>query len=150
MGDTLLQVESRIIDGNPQLAKLDPVSVRLTDVRISVQDLIRRVVEEQLWDLLSRRKLGEAEARRILERQYLTQDQVQAQATHGAVKYPRQPSRAPQIDVEAEVQRATQAFTDGAYFLVVNGRQVTSLDEGLSLAATSKVTFLRLTPLIGG
>ncbi|HKZ63867.1 MAG TPA: hypothetical protein VJ400_05440 [Thermoplasmata archaeon] len=150
MGGTTVQVESKIIDGNPQVTKLETVSIRLPEMRMTGEDLIRRVVEEQVWDLLSRRKVDEAEARRILERQYLTQEQVDAQAQQGAVRAPRRTSRVPRIDVEAEVRKAVQAFADGTFLIVANGRQVSSLKEEVTFAESGKVTFLRLTPLVGG
>lgn len=53
-------------------------------------------------------------------------------------------------DVEALADSAVAAFERGRFYLLVDDRQVTDLDEVLGLAETSNVTFLRLTPLQGG
>ncbi len=150
MGGVTVQVESKIVDGNPELARLGAVSVKLPQMRITVADLIRRTVEEQVWDLLSRRKVEAEEARRVLERQYLTQGQMEVLAREGAVRSPRKTVRVPKIDAEEEVRKAIRAFEDGAFMILVNGRQVSSLSEEVSFAESGKVTFLRLTPLVGG
>jgi hypothetical protein len=150
MSGVTVQVESKIVAGNPHLTKLDTVLVKLPRMRITVEDLIRRTVEEQVWDLLSRRKVDEEEARRALERQYLTQDQIQEQASLGRIRMPQRKAKAPRINAEAEIRKALQAFAAGAYAVIVNRRQVTSLEEELSFGEMGKVTFLRLTPLAGG
>jgi hypothetical protein len=56
----------------------------------------------------------------------------------------------PGADAEALADDAVAAFERGRFFLLVDDRQVTDLDEALGLAETSNVTFLRLTPLQGG
>ncbi len=150
MRATTIQVESKIMDGNPQLTKLDPMILHIIETRITVEDLIRRVVEEQVSDLLSRRRVDAAEAKRILNRQYLTQDQVEDQARHGTVRMPRKTRTSLGIDIEVEVRKAIHSFADGACYIFINGRQVISLREELTIAETAKVTFLRLTPLVGG
>jgi hypothetical protein len=55
-----------------------------------------------------------------------------------------------QPDIEAMVGVALAGFERGRFFVLVNDRQVTVLDEAVPLADTTEVTFLRLTPLRGG
>ena len=65
--------------------------------------------------------------------------------------YGRDPRAFPvAADIEALADTAVAAFESGRFFLLVDDRQVTDLDEALGLAETSNVTFLRLTPLQGG
>jgi hypothetical protein len=45
---------------------------------------------------------------------------------------------------------ALDGFLRNAFFLVVDGRQATDLDEVIPLRPTSEVTFVRLLPLQGG
>ena len=45
---------------------------------------------------------------------------------------------------------ALAGFQRNAFFLIVDGRQVTDLDEPIAFRTTSQVTFLRLVPLVGG
>jgi hypothetical protein len=55
-----------------------------------------------------------------------------------------------QVDSAAQVQRALEAFAHNGFILLVDDRQVESLDEQLTLTSASHVTFLRLLPLVGG
>jgi len=142
-------VESKIVNGDPDLVGLGSVPFELESAEISVEDLIRRVVREQV-DILIQRKISEAEARRALARQYLSQSEVDAQARKGSVWSQRKVPRIPQISVESETHKAIQAFKDGVYVILVNGRQVDSLDETLTLHEANSVAFVRLMPLAGG
>jgi hypothetical protein len=54
------------------------------------------------------------------------------------------------IDAEEQVYRALQAFQQNGFFLLVNDRQVESLDEVIWLGAGASASFLKLTPLVGG
>ncbi|WP_046242451.1 hypothetical protein [Hymenobacter terrenus] len=54
------------------------------------------------------------------------------------------------IDAEQQVYQALQAFQNNGFFLLVNDRQVESLDEEIWVGDGAKVSFLKLTPLVGG
>jgi glutaredoxin 2 len=54
------------------------------------------------------------------------------------------------IDVEKQVFVALSAFQQNAFFVLVNDRQVESLNEEVFLSKTSSVSFMKLTPLVGG
>jgi hypothetical protein len=55
-----------------------------------------------------------------------------------------------QIDLEQQVHKAQLAFEANAFVLFINDRQVTELDHKIVLVPETKVTFLRLLPLVGG
>ena len=55
-----------------------------------------------------------------------------------------------QIDAEKQVYIALDAFQRNVFFVLVNDRQVESLDEEVLLSNTSSVSFIKLTPLVGG
>ena len=55
-----------------------------------------------------------------------------------------------QIDVGAQVEKALQAFRGNQVILLVDDRQVDSLDEEIIVGPDTRVSFLRLTPLVGG
>lgn len=55
-----------------------------------------------------------------------------------------------QINPEAQVRTAFNAFENQGFLLLVDGRQVETLDEELHLTENSEVTFIRLLPLVGG
>ena len=55
-----------------------------------------------------------------------------------------------EVDPQATVETALQAFEDGLYFVFVDSQQQLSLDDEVRLRPDSQVTFLRLVPLAGG
>jgi hypothetical protein len=54
------------------------------------------------------------------------------------------------IDWERQAEVALDAFARNGFFVIVDDRQVESLDEELELTAETDVRFLKLTPLVGG
>lgn len=54
------------------------------------------------------------------------------------------------IDWERQAEVAEEAFKRNGFFVIVDGRQVESLDDELELSVDSEVRFLKLTPLVGG
>lgn len=146
-----VEVRSQVFGGQQDSPPLAPVFLNLIQEHLTVAELIQQSVEAQVRQLLVQRQLNAQQARRALDRQYLTAAEIAAQAQQGAVRYPAEKAmQVPQIDVKAEVQKATRAFETGGYSIFVNGQQVESLEEKLTLYPNTKVTFLRLMPLVGG
>jgi hypothetical protein len=54
------------------------------------------------------------------------------------------------LDWQAQYDRAIASFCRNGYVVLVNDRQVTELDVPLTLPLGTKMTFLKLVPLIGG
>lgn len=54
------------------------------------------------------------------------------------------------IDVEKQKSAAVKSFLSNGFFLLVNNRQVTNLDEEVILLPESEVNFIKLVPLVGG
>ena len=54
------------------------------------------------------------------------------------------------LDWEQQYAKAVAAFAGNGFLVFVDDRQVTSLDETIRLAPETKVTFLKLVPLMGG
>jgi len=54
------------------------------------------------------------------------------------------------IDWERQAAVAEEGFRRNAFFVLVDGRQVETLDEELALTADSDVRFVKLVPLVGG
>ncbi|NYH45305.1 hypothetical protein HNR22_005032 [Micromonospora jinlongensis] len=55
-----------------------------------------------------------------------------------------------QVDPEERTRVALEGFTRNRFVVLVDDRQVTALDEKVRLHAGSRVTFLKLVPLVGG
>jgi len=56
----------------------------------------------------------------------------------------------PEVDEEAAVAAALQAFQDGLYLVILDGEEQKELERPVRLRAESRLTFLRLTLLAGG
>ncbi|MET8551851.1 hypothetical protein [Micromonospora zamorensis] len=55
-----------------------------------------------------------------------------------------------QADPEERTRVALEGFVRNRFVVLVDDRQVTALDEKVRLHAGSRVTFLKLVPLVGG
>ncbi|RZT26284.1 hypothetical protein EV649_0025 [Kribbella sp. VKM Ac-2569] len=60
------------------------------------------------------------------------------------------PQKQRQLDWEQQAERAIEAFGRNGFFVLVDDRQVTELDEELELTADSDIRFVRLVQLVGG
>ena len=56
----------------------------------------------------------------------------------------------PVLDWQRQFAKAVTAFQGNGFLVLLDDRQIMDLDETLHLTAQSKITFLRLVPLIGG
>ncbi|WP_406077142.1 hypothetical protein [Micromonospora sp. NBC_00858] len=54
------------------------------------------------------------------------------------------------VDPEKRTRATLEAFGRNGFVVLVDDRQVTSLDDKVHLHAGSRVTFLKLVPLVGG
>jgi hypothetical protein len=54
------------------------------------------------------------------------------------------------IDATTQLAKAIDAFQGNRIIMLVDDRQVESLDEEITLQPNTRVSFLRLTPLVGG
>ncbi len=147
----LVEVRSRTLQGTSQEPALPTIRLDILHEEISVAELIRRTVEEQIRELQVARKLNVAQTQQVLDKQYLTQEEVAEQAETGTIRLA--PATSPQearVSTTAEVRKAWRAFEKQAYLVIVDGRRVTTLNEIVVFQPGSAVTFVRLMPLIGG
>lgn len=54
------------------------------------------------------------------------------------------------VNIEEQQQTAITAFQSNSFFLLVNDKQVTELDDTIIITPKTIVGFLKLTPLVGG
>jgi hypothetical protein len=107
-----------------------------------LRDLIARIVLEEVAAFDARQA-----ARRVLR--VLTPSEIDVQATRGKVTMGGR-DLAQEVDPQAAVETALQAFEDGIYYVFVDDVQQMALDDPVDLDADSRVTFLRLVALAGG
>jgi len=54
------------------------------------------------------------------------------------------------LDWEAQFALAVEGFAANAYFVIIDDRQAESLDETFVVGPQTSVSFVKLTPLVGG
>ncbi len=54
------------------------------------------------------------------------------------------------VDAEKQVYIALDAFTRNAFFMLVDDRQAETLEEEVRLSKSTRISFVKLTPLVGG
>lgn len=54
------------------------------------------------------------------------------------------------IDWREQSERAIEAFARNGFIILVNDRQVETLDEEFTIDPRTKVSFIRMVPLVGG
>jgi hypothetical protein len=79
---------------------------------------------------------------------FLTPAEMQAQSEDGKVSF-GEIANTDEADLEQAVAVALQAYTDGVFLVFINDDEIRSLDDEITLAAGTEVTFLRLTFLTG-
>lgn len=55
-----------------------------------------------------------------------------------------------QVDAEAQCKNALRAFEANGFLLLVGERQIESLDELIPVTPETRVSFVKLVPLVGG
>lgn len=106
---------------------------------ITVRDLIRERVYQEVseYNFRSRRQGGEFRG--------LVQP-TDAERTLNGFKVPK----GRDIDWEAQFARAIDAFARNGFFILVDDRQAEALDEPITIGSRTNVSFVKLTPLVGG
>jgi hypothetical protein len=112
------------------------LTLNVSGERITVRDLIRQRVRHEV-DEYNRRKPETFRG--------LVQPTDSERTLNGyRLKQPRA------IDANAQLAKAIDAFAGNQIIMLVDDRQVESLDEEIVLQPDTRVSFLRLTPLVGG
>src|SRR3954451_10577129 len=104
---------------------------------ITVRELIRGRVYQEVQDY-NRRRTDVFRG--------LVQPTAAEQTLNGDYRM-RQPR---EIDWQAQFDKACAAFERNGFFILFDNRQVESLDEEIVLWPETQVSFVKLTPLVGG
>lgn len=116
----------------------DPIVLEFLTENITVRELIRERVYQEVQDF----NLNQANSPVF---RGLVQPTDAEQALNGY-----QLKKARQIDWQQQFDKATQAFDAGSVLVIVNDRQAESLEERVTIAPGTEVSFLKLVPLVGG
>ena len=125
-----------IRDENLSGESLRAWALEVTTERLTVRELIRSRVYQEVQDY--NQQCGQVF-------HGLVQPEEAEKTLNGwKLKKPRL------LDWKRQYERAVEAFESNRILILVNDRQAESLDEELVLEPQMTVTFLRLTPLVGG
>ena len=108
---------------------------------ITVRELIRARVYQEVGDYNASQRAKAAAPVRML---------VQPSAEEEALNGPRMAKARREVDWQKQFEIACDAFSRGGFLVLVADGQKTDLDEQITLGPGAEVTFLRLTPLVGG
>ncbi|TNF79141.1 hypothetical protein FGE05_26660 [Pseudomonas sp. ICMP22404] len=144
-----LVVHSYCLKGARQEPLLSPVTLTPTSSTLTVAELIRLTVAEQIAALSVQHWLEQAAVREVLDRQYLSERDIRRQAGEGAIVMP-QAKASPQLDLDVEIERALKGFESLAFRVLHNGVMLQNLDDLIDVSPPSTIAFIRLMPLVGG
>ncbi len=118
-----------------------PPAIDPEDGDVRLRDVIEHVVRHEV------EQFGRRQRARTLDR-VLSDAQISQAAARGKVD-PASKDFKQEVDVEAAVGNALQAFEDGMYLVIIDEVERRSLDETVRLSENSRLVFLRLTFLAG-
>jgi hypothetical protein len=113
------------------------ISLEFLSERITVRELLRERVHHEVREF--NRQLNNLVFRGL----------VQPEDTERTLNGSKLKSHRP-LDWEAQFALALEGFAKNAYFVLVNDRQAETLDETFIVGPQTTVSFVKLTPLVGG
>jgi len=126
-----------VVDEELTGKKLNEFTLEVPAERVTVRELIRSRVYQEVKDHNAQTNPTEFRG--------LVQPTDAEQTLNGfKLKQPRQ------IDWKEQFAKATEAFQSNRILILVDDRQTESLDEEIEVGSDTKVSFLRLTLLVGG
>jgi hypothetical protein len=109
--------------------------------RITVRELIRERVYQEVQDF------NQAEGERTFR------GLVQPTDTERVLNQDRSEFKLKQrrtLDWKQQFERAVESFQRNGFFILVDDRQAESLDQEFTVTATTEISFVKLTMLVGG
>lgn len=125
-----------IFDETTTGEKTESLAIEFENTRITARELIRRRVYEEVLESNEktpgyfRGLVQPTDAERVLNGYKL--------------------KKIRKIDWEEQYERAIESFESNGFFILIDDRQIESLDEEIEVAPQSQVSFVKLVPLVGG
>jgi len=123
---------------------VNELSLDVLDETITVRELIRSRVYQEVDE--HNRRVRQANSAATPYNGLVTPGEAEMKLNNGRVGKPA----VREIDWKKQFEVACDAFTRNGFFILVDDKQAEELDEPITLRATSTVTFVKLTPLVGG
>lgn len=109
--------------------------------RITVRDLIRARVYQEVQDF--NRAQGEAVFRGLVQ-----PTDTERILNNSGPEYRMKQRR--EIDWKEQFEKALEAFERNGFFILIDNKQVESLDQEFTVSPSTDVSFVKLTILVGG
>jgi hypothetical protein len=109
--------------------------------RITVRELIRERVYQEVQDF--NRREGERVFRGLVQ-------PTDAERVLNGDRPEYRLKQRRQIDWKEQFEKALAAFGGNGFFILIDDRQAESLDQEFTVRPSSEVSFVKLTPLVGG
>lgn len=120
------------------------LTLDLLNETITVRELIRSRVYQEVDD--HNRRVRAANSENVPFNGMVTPTAIERQLNSPRVGH----ARVKEIDWKKQFEVACEAFERNGFFILIDDKQAESLDEQLALRANSTVSFVKLTPLVGG
>jgi len=112
------------------------ITIRLTSARLTVRDLIRERVRQEVEDFNNKQS-------------ELYNGLVQPTDTERTLNGFKFRTRR-NLDWQEQFDKAVEGFQRNAFILLVDDLQVDDLDQLIAISPETQVTFVKLVPLVGG
>jgi hypothetical protein len=112
------------------------ISVTFSSERLTVKDIIEARVSEEV--ALYNKKLPD----------YFS-GLIQPAAAESTLNGYRMKDRK-KIDAEKQIYVALNAFLKNGFFMLIDNKQVESLEQEVLVSSNTSISFVKLTPLVGG
>lgn len=114
-------------------------SLEFESESITVRELIRERVYQEVSEYNFRSRREESVFRGLVQ-------PTDAERALNGFKVPK----GRDIDWEAQFRQAIDAFGRNGFFILVDDRQAEALEETIVIRPSTQVSFVKLTPLVGG
>lgn len=126
----------RIRDENMSGQVFNELELEFNSISISIRDIIT----ERIF-----REVTKYKAKATGYKNYLVQPKEEELKLNRKWSSPEKA-----INAEKQVEVALQAFQSNGFFILIDDHQAESLDETVSINSNPIISFVKLTPLVGG
>jgi hypothetical protein len=120
------------------------LSLDMLDETITVRELIRSRIYQEVDE--HNRRVRQANFIGVPFNGLVTPTETERQLNSARVGMPN----VREIDWKSQFEAACDAFARNGFFILIDDCQAEELDERITLHATTTVSFVKLTPLVGG
>jgi len=106
---------------------------------MTIRELIRSRIYQEVQDYNLRQRQGDATFRGLV-----TPSDAEQALNGTRLRQPRE------VDWKQQFEKACDAFMRNGFFILIDDRQAETLDETITLRHDTKVSFVKLVPLVGG